>query len=126
MLFSWSEMEQFQCSICSKTYSYKEAFEKHIKSCSDNREYKCDKCDKEFISFIKFRSHQTVHKAICCKDCGLQIPVNSSTSHKIKCSVNQEVNILYCHQCDYKTTKNANLKCHIESHARKQEREEKP
>ena len=106
-------MDNFQCSICSKTFASPKTFEKHIKICNDVRIFKCTQCDKEVIGYIKFQNHKDVHKATCCKNCGLQIPVNSRTIHKTQCSVSQEVKLFQCDQCNYETKQKGHLKRHI-------------
>ena len=56
-----------KCETCNKTFSRKDALEKHVKAIHEAiREFKCDVCEKEFTQVTHFKIHFTnVHDTGC-------------------------------------------------------------
>lgn len=62
-----SSPKQFYCSICDKTYSYRQSLFQHNKTfhqpvnTNNNKIYKCEKCNKEY----KHKQSCWRHKKTC-------------------------------------------------------------
>ena len=79
-----------------------------MKSQHDSKIYKCKKCGEEIIGKGKVENHMRQHKTTACGVCWKEIPSNSWSSHKAKCTGS----LLSCEKCSYTTHLKGNLKRH--------------
>ena len=85
-------MESFSCDLCGCNYKSKTKLRKHQERIHDVRSYTCEHCNKVLVGKHTLRNHIATHKETICKKCGLSIPKNSRSSHKMKCSFSEDIN----------------------------------
>lgn len=86
-----SDLRQYRCTICEKTFHRKDHLKNHSKVHSPvKRRFKCDRedCNKEYSSILSYRKHIAVHSAeegnLECKICGKKFETKEDTLFHLK------------------------------------------
>ena len=107
------------CHKCGLSYKSDKCLQEHLRICLDERHFKCDECEKEFVGSHKLNNHKKSHKVKKCNLCGQTIALNSLKMHmKIH---EEDKSFFSCPKCPYISDKSSNLKRHIESCGIKEE-----
>ena len=87
-----SDQNTFNCLICSKGFNRKDAFTRHVKSCTnkDRNMPQCDICSKVWQSKWHLQRHMLSHQVeVICSDCGAVF--NNQKSLNMHLKVHSEV-----------------------------------
>ena len=49
---------EYKCTVCSKTFYYKNDLTNHLLKHANEKKYGCDTCDRQFISTKSLKRHQ--------------------------------------------------------------------
>ena len=49
---------EYKCTVCSKTFYYKNDLTNHLLKHTNEKKYGCDTCDRQFISTKSLKRHQ--------------------------------------------------------------------
>jgi len=71
---------QKDCNECGKTFTTKQALDRHLMLHTGEKPFKCDECDKAFVTVFSMKQHKITHsdvKPFACH-CGVQFTLKAS------------------------------------------------
>ncbi|XP_037933270.1 uncharacterized protein LOC119667986 [Teleopsis dalmanni] len=127
------DMELYSCDRCTfKTPVFSRLFNTHLKIHSEDRNYKCDTCDKAFKNAKQLKNHRRLHRinSTFAADTGCsEIPCKTSDVYRcedcgavfahqktLKDHICRNKNMLKCTVCERKFTSKNSLRMHMYSH----------
>ena len=109
------------CSKCGSVYGDEAKLKKHISQVHDTHPRSCKICSVVSIGNVKFAVHMKSHRTSTCEKCSKEIPTNSLTNHRLKCTGEK----LKCESCSYDTFRRDHLKKHRKIHEKNIDKNEK-
>ena len=101
---------KFQCNLCDKLFTYKNAANQHIRGVHKGVKYDCDYCGKRFSQSSSLNTHiQAVHNGVkyACKQCVYECKRVKNLRAHIEA---KHDNVTHnCQQCEYKANSWRNL-----------------
>ncbi|KAL3865187.1 hypothetical protein ACJMK2_006803 [Sinanodonta woodiana] len=107
----------FECSYCKKVYtsSTYSKFKAHLRYHRNERQFKCDLCNKSYNEFSKLKMHKRNHsgeRPFICEICGAQFTVSSNLKQHKKIMHTEQTRIYQCDLCGVSFKREANLRYH--------------
>ena len=82
--------------------------------------YRCDQCHIDFTARTKLKDHMRIHKKVKCDHCDEIVPYNNMKNHKMQ--NHDPERELRCNNCPYICKRVDNLKRHIKTCSKKEEK----
>ncbi|KAK3610445.1 hypothetical protein CHS0354_016624 [Potamilus streckersoni] len=107
----------FECSYCKKIYtsSTYSKFKAHLRYHRNERQFKCDLCNKSYNEFSKLKMHKRNHsgeRPFICEICGAQFTVSSNLKQHKKIMHTEQTRNYQCDLCGVSFKREANLRYH--------------
>lgn len=111
----------YECQICGRVVRFRPNFIKHMRvhtgEDSQRLKYKCEVCNKEFMSFEYFKVHKKIHSQnlnLTCKVCGKVFSALASLRGHMKLHTGMHLHT--CDVCGKRFGQRYNLKIHTRVH----------
>ena len=118
--FIHSNIKQFKCTVCRKSFKQPAGLYNH-KKIHEKASIKCAACDKTFVSMTHYSKHQITHtneNKFSCEECDklfkrkADMKKHNTYSHTVKSTVFEEQTSYICGECHAVFKTNSRLKEH--------------
>jgi hypothetical protein len=111
-----NEKKQYKCEVCDRKFISKYELKNHKKQlCSQQKSFQCDECDFVAIGPQEQKLHAKIHnKEFKCAKC--EYNTTSITRFENHAKIHDEPKTLKCELCDFPAVSNRSLKSHMKRH----------
>lgn len=105
--------KKITCKECGETFNKKHQFAKHQATVhSANVVYKCNKCNRSYLDFLKYTRHRKAHKTYSCPECSKEF---DKFTH-LRTHRTQHIRNYTCDTCDKVFFSKYGLRMHCKIH----------
>ncbi|XP_071058568.1 zinc finger protein 32-like [Pseudochaenichthys georgianus] len=109
--------KQFGCSVCSKSYTYRNNFQRHMRIHTGEKPFSCSVCKKPFSQREHLKEHMRIHtgeKPHSCSVCKKSFSQNRNLKTHMRLHTGEKPHS--CSVCKKAFSQNIHLKIHMRVH----------